>query len=124
MYEGKAPTRTYKTCLTMKEPFAGPSSMAMGDQPMPSRYPLCKRLSKGGVRGFLLTLWFGGEFFFYKHIDFVLIQYTTQLDRPQTIDSCFPRAPLTSRNFPPSPPSSRQRALSWLLCDFHLLVAV
>jgi hypothetical protein len=74
MFEGKAPSRTYKTCLTMMEPFAGPSSMAMGDQPMPSRYPLRKRLSKGGVRGLLLTLWSGGEIiFFSKHIDFVLI---------------------------------------------------
>ncbi len=63
-FEGKAPSRTSKTCLTMVEPFAGPSSMAMGNQPMPSRYPLCKRLSKGGVRGFLLTLWSGGDFFF------------------------------------------------------------
>jgi hypothetical protein len=47
---------TSKTCLTMVEPFAGPSSMAMGNQPMPSRYPLCKRFSEGGVRGFMLTL--------------------------------------------------------------------
>jgi hypothetical protein len=55
-FEGKAPSRTSKTCLTMVEPFAGPSSMAMGNQPMPLRYPFCKRLSEGGVRGFLLTL--------------------------------------------------------------------
>ncbi len=55
---------TSKTCLTMVEPFAGPSSMAMGNQPMPLRYPLCKRLSKGRVQGFLLTLWSGGVFFF------------------------------------------------------------
>ncbi len=55
-FEGKAPSRTSKTCLTMVEPFAGPSSMAMGNQPMPLRYPLCKRMSKGGVQGFLLTL--------------------------------------------------------------------
>ncbi len=54
--DDKAPSRTSKTCLTMVEPFAGPSSMAMGNQPMPLRYPLCKRLSKGGVQGFLLTL--------------------------------------------------------------------
>ncbi len=47
---------TSKTCLTMVELFAGPNSMAMGNQPMPLRYPLCKRLSEGGVRGFLLTL--------------------------------------------------------------------
>jgi hypothetical protein len=40
---------TSKTCLTMVELFAGPSSMAMGNQPMPSRYPLRKRLSEGGV---------------------------------------------------------------------------
>ncbi len=74
MFEGKAPSQTYKTCLTMMEPFAGPSSMAMGDQPMPSWYPLRKRLSKGRVQGFLLTLWSGGEiFFFSKHINFVLI---------------------------------------------------
>jgi hypothetical protein len=74
MFEGKALSRTYKTCLTTMEPFVGPSSMAMGDQPMPSRYPLCKRLSEGRVRGFLLTLWSGEEiFFFSKHIDFVLI---------------------------------------------------
>ncbi len=59
-FEGKAPSWTFKTCLTMVEPFAGPSSMAMGNQLMPLRYPLCKRLSKGGVRGFLLTLWSGG----------------------------------------------------------------
>ncbi len=73
------------------------------------------------VYGFLLTLWSGGEtFFFSKHIDFVIIQYTTQLDRPQKIDLHFPRAPLTSRNSPPSPPLLRQCALSWLLCDFHL----
>ncbi len=39
-FEGKAPSRTSKTCLTMVEPFAGPSCMAMGNQPMPSRYPL------------------------------------------------------------------------------------
>ncbi len=32
-FEGKAPSRTYKKCLTMMEPFAGPSSMAMGNQP-------------------------------------------------------------------------------------------
>jgi hypothetical protein len=70
MFEGKAPSRTYNTCLTMMEPFAGPSSMAMGDQPMPSRYPLCKRLSEGGVQGYLLTLWSGGEIiFFSKHIN-------------------------------------------------------
>ncbi len=55
-FEGKAPLQTSKTCLTMVEPFAGPSSMAVGNQPMPSRYPLCKRLSEGGVRGFVLTL--------------------------------------------------------------------
>ncbi len=55
-FEGKAPSRTSKTCLTMVEPFAGPSSMAMGNQPMPLRNPLCKRLSKGGVQGLLLTL--------------------------------------------------------------------
>jgi hypothetical protein len=74
MIEGKAPSQTYKTCLTMMEPFTGPSSMAMGDQPMPSRYTLRKRLSKGGVQGFLLTQWSGGEiFFFSKHIDFELI---------------------------------------------------
>jgi hypothetical protein len=74
MFEGKAPSLTYKTCLTMMEPFAGPSSMAMGDQPMPLRYSLCKRLSEGGVRGFLLTLWSGGEiFFFSKHINLVLV---------------------------------------------------
>jgi hypothetical protein len=60
-FESKAPSRTYKTCLTMMEPFAGPSSMAMGNQPMPSRYPLCKRLYEGGVQGFLLTLWSGKE---------------------------------------------------------------
>ncbi len=73
-FEGKAPSQTNKTCLTMMEPFAGPSSMAMGDQPMPSRYPLCKRLFEGRVQGFLLTLWSGGEIiFFSKHIDFVLI---------------------------------------------------
>ncbi len=72
-FEGKAPSRTSKTCLTMMEPFAGPSSMAMGNQPMPSRYPLCMRLSEGGVRSFLLTLWFGGDFFFSKHINFMLI---------------------------------------------------
>ncbi len=58
----------------MMEPFAGPSSMAMGDQLMPSRYLLRKRLSEGGVRGFLVTLWSGGEtIFFSKHIDFELI---------------------------------------------------
>ncbi len=65
----------------MMKPFAGPSSMAMGDQPMPSRYPLCKRLSEGGVRGFLLTLWSGGEiFFFSKRINFCinLIYYPTR----------------------------------------------
>ncbi len=55
-FEGKAPSRTSKTCLTTVEPFAGPSSMAMGNQPMPLRYPLCKRMSEGRVRGFLLTL--------------------------------------------------------------------
>ncbi len=54
-FEGKAPSQTSKTCLTMEEPFTGPSSIAMGNQPMPLRYPLCKRLSEGGVRGFLLT---------------------------------------------------------------------
>ncbi len=47
---------TSKTCLAMVEPFAGPRSMAMGNQPMPLRYPPRKRLSEGGVRGFLLTL--------------------------------------------------------------------
>ncbi len=52
-FEGKAPSQTSKTRLTMVEPFAGPSSMAMGNQPMPSRYPLRKRLSEGGVQGFL-----------------------------------------------------------------------
>ncbi len=67
-FEGKAPSRTSKTCLTMVEPFAGPSSMAMGNQPMPSRYPLRKRLSEGRVRGFLLTLWSGGEIFFLVNI--------------------------------------------------------
>ncbi len=55
-FEGKAPSRTSKTCLTMVEPFAGPSSMAMGNQPLPLRYPLCKRLSECGVQYFLLTL--------------------------------------------------------------------
>ncbi len=55
-FEFKAPSQTSKTCLTMVELFAGPSSMAMGNQPMPLRYPLCKRLSEGGVQGFLLTL--------------------------------------------------------------------
>ncbi len=63
-FEGKASSWTSKTCLTMLEPFAGPSSIAMGNQPMPSRYPLHKRLSKGGVQGFMLTLWSGGEMFF------------------------------------------------------------
>ncbi len=51
-FEGKAPSQTTKTCLNMVEPFAGPSSMAMGNQPMPLRYPLCKRLSEGRVQGF------------------------------------------------------------------------
>ncbi len=124
-FERKAPSRTSKTCLTMVEPFAGPSSMAMGNQPMPSRYPLHKRLSKGGVQSFLLTLWSGGEIiFFSKHINFIIIWCTTQLDHPQTIDSRFPRAPLASRNSPPSPPSSHRHAFGWLLCDFHLLAAV
>ena len=63
-FEGKAPSRTSKTCLTMVELFAGPSSMAMGNQPMPSRYPLCKRLSEGGVRGFLLTMVWRRNIFF------------------------------------------------------------
>jgi hypothetical protein len=31
-FEGKAPSQTSKACLTMMEPFAGPSSMAMGNQ--------------------------------------------------------------------------------------------
>ncbi len=124
-FEGKAPSRTSKTCLTMVEPFAGPSSMAMGNQPMPLRYPLCKRLSEGGVRGFLLTLWSGGEIIFLsKYIDFILIWYTTQLNCPQTINLRFPRAPLTGRNSPPSPPPSRRRAFGWLLCDFHSSAAV
>ncbi len=93
-FEGKAPSQTSKTCLTMVEPFAGPSSMAMGNQPMPSMYPLRKRLSKGGMQGFLLTLWSGGEtIFFSKHIDFILIWYTTKLNCPQTIDSHFPALP-------------------------------
>ncbi len=30
-FEGKAPSQTSKTCLNMVEPFAGPSSMAMGN---------------------------------------------------------------------------------------------
>ncbi len=82
---------------------------------MPSRYPLCKRLSKGGVRGFLLTLWSGGEIFFSsKHINFILIWCTTQLNRPQTINSRFPRTPLASCNSPPSLPLSRWRAF-WLV---------
>ncbi len=55
-FEGKAPSQKSKTCLTMVEPFAGPSSMTMGNQLMPSSYSLCKRLSKDGVQGFLLTL--------------------------------------------------------------------
>jgi hypothetical protein len=55
-FEGKAPSRTSKTCLTMVELFAGPSSMVMGNQPMPLRYPLCKRLSEGRVQSILLTL--------------------------------------------------------------------
>ncbi len=55
---------TSKTCLTMVEPFAGPSSMAMGNQPVHLRYPFCKRLSEGRVPGFLLTLWSGGEICF------------------------------------------------------------
>ncbi len=55
-FEGKAPSRTSKTCLTVVEPFDGSSSMVMGNQPMPSRYPLCNRLSEGGVQGFLLIL--------------------------------------------------------------------
>ncbi len=125
LFEGKAPSWTSKTCLTMVEPIAGPSSMAMGNQPMPLRYPLCKRLSEGGVQGFLFTLWSGGEiFFFSKHIDFILIWYTSQVNCPQTIDSRFPRAPLASGNSPPSPPLSRRRAFGWLLCDFHSSAAV
>jgi hypothetical protein len=51
-FKGKASSRTSKTCLTMVEPFAGPSSMAMCNQPMPSRYPLCKRLSRAGCEVF------------------------------------------------------------------------
>ena len=57
----------------MMEPFAGPSSMAMGNQPMPSRYPLCKRLSEGGVGGFLLTHDLAEKYFFSKYINFILI---------------------------------------------------
>ncbi len=90
-FEGKAPSRTSKTYLTMVEPFAGPSSMAMGNQPMASRYPLCKRLSEGGVQGFSLTLWSGGEiFFFSKYIDFIinLIYYTTWLPPKRLIRAC------------------------------------
>ncbi len=124
-FEGKATSRTSKTCLTMVEPFAGPCSMAMGNQPMPSRYTLRKRLSEGRVQGFLLTLCSGGKiFFFSNHINFMLIWYTTQLDRPQMINSCFPCAPLADRNFPPSPPLLRRRAFGWLLCNFHSSVAV
>ncbi len=55
-FEGIASSRTSRTCLTMVGPFTGPSSMAMSNQPMSSRYPLCKMLSKGGVQEFLLTL--------------------------------------------------------------------
>ncbi len=87
----------------MIELFAGPISMAMGNQPMPLRYPLCKRLSKGEVQGFVLTLWSGGDFFFSKNIDFIIIWCTSQLDCPQTIDSPIPPAPLCSSNYPPSP---------------------
>ncbi len=124
-FEGKAPSRTSKTCLTMVEPFADPSSMVMGNQPMPSRYPLCKRLSKGGVRVFLLTLWSGKKkFFFSKHINFILFWYTTQLGCPQTIDLRFPRAPLASRNSHPLPPLSHRHAFGWLLFDFHWLAEV
>ncbi len=124
-FEGKAPSRTSKTCLTMVERFPCPSSMAMGNQPMPLRYPLCKRLCKGGVQGFLLTLWSGKEIiFFSKHINFILIWYTTQLDCPQTIYLRFPRAPLAGRNSTPSPPLLRRHAFGWLLCDFHSLAAV
>ncbi len=124
-FEGKAPSQTSKTCLTMMEPFAGPSSMAMGNQIMPSRYPLCKRLSEDGVQGFLLTQWSGGEkSFFSKHINFILIWCTTQLDRPQTIDLPFPRAPLCGNNYPPSPPLLRQHAFGWLLWDFHSSAAI
>ncbi len=116
---------TSKTCLTMEELFAGPSSMAMGNQPMPSRYPLRKRLSESGLRGLLLTLWSGRDFFFFcKHINAILIWYTTQLNCPQTIDLRFPRAPLAGHNSPSSPPLSRWCAFGWLLCDFHSSVAV
>ncbi len=124
-FEGKAPSQTSKTCLTMVEPFAGPSSMAMGNQPMPSRYPLCKRLSEGRVRGILLTLWSGGEIFiFSNHINFILIWYNTQLDHPQMINLHFPCAPLAGCNSPPSPPLLFRSAFGWLLCDFHLSAAV
>ncbi len=103
------------------EPIAGPSSMAMGNQPMPSRYPLHKRLSEGGVQGFLLSLWSDKEIsFFSKHINLILVWCTTQLDCPQTINSPFPRAPLCGSNYPPSPPLSRRHAFGWLLRDFHL----
>ncbi len=72
---------TSKTCFTMVEPFAAPSSMAMGNQPMPLRYPLCKRLSEGGVQDFLLTLWSGGEIFFLVNTSIYinLIYYPTWL---------------------------------------------
>ncbi len=72
--------------------------MAMGNQPMPSRYPLCKRLSEGGVQGFLLTLWSGGEiFFFSKHIDFIPLIYYPTWSPPNNWFTLPPRSPRRSQ---------------------------
>ncbi len=62
-FEGKAPARTSKTCLTMVE---RPSSMAMGNQPMPLRYPLRKRLSElgQGARFFVNSMIWQRNIFF------------------------------------------------------------
>jgi hypothetical protein len=92
----------------MMEPFAGPSSMTMGNQPMPLRYPLCKRLSEGGVQGFLLTLWSDGEkSFFSKHINDVL-----------------PNLIAPKRSICPSPalPSAVATTLLHLLCCAGMLL--
>ncbi len=65
-FEGKAPLQTSKTGLTMVEPFAGPRSMAMGNQPMPSRYDtlFARGCPRAGCKFFVNSMiWRRNNFF-------------------------------------------------------------
>jgi hypothetical protein len=109
---------TLKKNITMVEPFAWSSGMAMVLIANRSRQPLCNGLVEGSDEGFsfIFVNWSRNKLI-SKHIDHSLVFYTTsQLDCPKTIKSRSPRTPrwshLMSHLFPVKP------ACFWLVVAF------